>query len=349
MSTPQLRIEFSPSNGTTEVAVFDALPTWADLAARTQILFDIPETDAALAYVDADGDEITLSSEAELREFFSALPGNTDTTTVFFAVRDLRELRASEDSDRTMSTPPASPRGERPGDETADAQFRGPEVFLMRGMFAAHGRGGARSGRGAGRGGFGGRHLHGPHFGHIHHHHHGPPGMFAPHVPPFVGPPRRGEPFDNTNQGVPYATMSREIPRAHSAPPEVHANHPAPQDRIEFTNLPSTCASLHGGCDRGRRSGHHRHREYPYSPFFGHGRGRGSAFDMRGGRGRGCASRGRGGFGGPAHFGSFPHEFFPGMPEPPFGSGGRGRGGSAAHGRGMSFEGPRAVVMGVGF
>ena len=70
---------------------------------------------------------------------------------------------------------------------------------------------------------------------------------------------------------------------------------------------------------------------------------------MRGGRGRGCASRRRGGFGSPAHFGSFPHEFFPGMPESPFGFGGRGRRGFAARGRGMNFEGSRALMMGVGF
>ena len=63
MSTPQLHIEFAHLDGTTQVAIFDALPTWATLAARVQTLFDIPETAAALAYVDADGDEITIDAE----------------------------------------------------------------------------------------------------------------------------------------------------------------------------------------------------------------------------------------------------------------------------------------------
>ncbi|EPT02423.1 hypothetical protein FOMPIDRAFT_1118302 [Fomitopsis schrenkii] len=183
MSTLQLCIELSALDGSTHVADFHALPTWADLATRVQTLFGIPGTAAALAYVDADGDEITMSSENELREFFTtAFPGDNATpTALLFAVRGLRELRVSESSSYTMSTPPAGP------------QSRNSTVFPTQGIFAPYGRGTSTGGGRGYRGGFRG-HLHGPHFGHGHHC--GPPGMFPAHQsPPLPVPPYLGGPF----------------------------------------------------------------------------------------------------------------------------------------------------------
>ena len=134
--------------------------------------------------------------------------------------------------------------------------------------------------------------------------------------------------------------MRHAVPSPHSASPEVHADAPTPppEHRNGFDNFP-----FHGGCDRGHHHGHHRHHEYYRhqrggAHVYGHGRGRGPAFSMRGG-----PARGRGGRGGPAHIGLFPHEFV-GIPEAPFVFGGRGRGGLAARGRGMHLYGMCAVV-----
>ncbi|GAA5850927.1 hypothetical protein JCM8547_009133 [Rhodosporidiobolus lusitaniae] len=52
-------------------------PSWTDLASQVQQRFALDSPPTALTYVDEDGDEITVSSEAELAELFSASVGET--------------------------------------------------------------------------------------------------------------------------------------------------------------------------------------------------------------------------------------------------------------------------------
>ncbi|KZT72437.1 hypothetical protein DAEQUDRAFT_755245 [Daedalea quercina L-15889] len=92
MSTLQLRIKLSHPNGVTRVAVFTAIPTWDDLAVHIKSYFDIPEDFVAVAYVDFDGDQVIVSSQDELREFFATLPKDNKPTTLMFTVRDMRNL-----------------------------------------------------------------------------------------------------------------------------------------------------------------------------------------------------------------------------------------------------------------
>ncbi|EPT01500.1 hypothetical protein FOMPIDRAFT_1023201, partial [Fomitopsis schrenkii] len=70
---------------------FDTPPSWAELAAKIEALYHIPRGDVAVAYEDQDGDEVTLSSEAELREFYRALPPGApgESKVAKFAVVDL--------------------------------------------------------------------------------------------------------------------------------------------------------------------------------------------------------------------------------------------------------------------
>ncbi|KAH9833525.1 uncharacterized protein C8Q71DRAFT_860320 [Rhodofomes roseus] len=108
MSTPQFHIKLSQPHGFTRAVLFTAPPTWDDLTSRIKSFFDIPEDRVALAYVDADGDEVTLNSQHELHELFTALRCDTNSTTLKFAVRDMRDLRQasfSEDTHHVMSAP----------------------------------------------------------------------------------------------------------------------------------------------------------------------------------------------------------------------------------------------------
>ncbi|KAH9927817.1 uncharacterized protein B0H18DRAFT_1002368 [Fomitopsis serialis] len=373
MSSPQLHIKLFQPNGVTRAIVFTALPTWDELANRVKSFFDIPENSVALTYVDADGDEVTLDSQPELHELFTTLPGDTDSTTLKFAVRDMRDLRegsSSEDSDHTMSSPSVQDDSESPVDRTADlvAGVDAAQAVNMSpgGFDSLRGRGGHRGGRGGGRGRCGGP---------VHGHRglpRGPPGRPPADLPfPFVHglPPRaRGH---IVSHGLPPPPMSHEMTRAHSAPPALYANAPEgmfpfeifvdmglsrerfPRSRSPSTS-PSRSSTPNDGCDRrphghDHRQRHHvdNHRRHHHNVGHHHGHGQ----HQRGGpqhfgRGRGSAfafdmrgGRGRGGFGGHGPFEHMRFEMFPDLQQHAFGFGGRGRDclppGFGARGRGL--------------
>jgi hypothetical protein len=50
----------------TRLVKFDHRPTWSDMAAKIQQLFAIPVEVAGVSYKDADGDEVTLSTQSVL-------------------------------------------------------------------------------------------------------------------------------------------------------------------------------------------------------------------------------------------------------------------------------------------
>jgi hypothetical protein len=65
---------------------FPTRPGWDPLAAKIAQLFDVPATALALTYTDDDGDEITMSSDEELQQYYLGLEG---TQPIKFAVTAL--------------------------------------------------------------------------------------------------------------------------------------------------------------------------------------------------------------------------------------------------------------------
>ncbi|KZT65808.1 hypothetical protein DAEQUDRAFT_495700 [Daedalea quercina L-15889] len=296
-------------------------------------------------------------------------------------MRGPRELHASEDTDRTMSTPPPGhdDLNESPVEQAVGLEVRGDgnereramppddehNLFsrsagmLSRGQFLSRGRGGHRGGRGGGHGGFGLRGPHDSHHGRLH----GPRGM-----PPVTLPlPGAQGPFHHghgrfVSRDALSPSMSRETFRARSAPPELRADEPEdafpPEDFVRFRRPAAPFGGPHsrfqrptpeGGCDR-RSYGHHHHR---------HGRGGSEKFGRGRGHGHGgmfAHGRGAGGLGSSRHV---RERMFPDLAEYPFGFGGRRGGrfppgfGNGHHGCPMSmgslgFDDPRAVMVGVG-
>jgi PB1 domain len=68
-------------------------PTWLSLASKISELYHIPVENLAVSYLDADGDEVTLSSEEELNDFYQISYKHPEP--VKFTVHDLRSLRQS--------------------------------------------------------------------------------------------------------------------------------------------------------------------------------------------------------------------------------------------------------------
>lgn len=89
-------------DGHTRSAAFPEPPSWSELAAKLQSLYQIPIDKIGVSYVDADNDEITASSNEELQDFYQASyqPG----TVVKLNVWDLSIPRGSPAALNTSST-----------------------------------------------------------------------------------------------------------------------------------------------------------------------------------------------------------------------------------------------------
>ncbi|KAF8506769.1 hypothetical protein F5888DRAFT_1645158 [Russula emetica] len=105
-----VHFKLSMSDGLTRRISFNARPSWSELATRIHSFCSIPRNRLAMSYVDSDGDEVTLSSEEELRDFYdsnvdNAIQGNQ---LIRFHVVELGSLR---DNDNFME--PISPSSTR--------------------------------------------------------------------------------------------------------------------------------------------------------------------------------------------------------------------------------------------
>lgn len=81
------------------------LPSWSALASKIESLYEIPVEKIGVAYVDSDGDEVTLSSDDELQDFYAAV--HKPPEIIKFVVQDLGSLRHSQHADlKATSTPP---------------------------------------------------------------------------------------------------------------------------------------------------------------------------------------------------------------------------------------------------
>ncbi|KAI0328148.1 hypothetical protein GY45DRAFT_1326682 [Cubamyces sp. BRFM 1775] len=99
-----------PPDGLVRRVTFQDKPSWSELAAKIQSLYNIPVLHVGVSYVDNDGDEVTLSSEEELRDFYqSATMQRPDQalSLVKFTVRDLESLRNDKPLPETPHTAPS--------------------------------------------------------------------------------------------------------------------------------------------------------------------------------------------------------------------------------------------------
>lgn len=94
MTSTQFKL--TKPGGLTRRIHFDGkeLPSWSALASKIESLFEIPIEKIGVAYLDSDGDEVTLSSEDELQDFYTAV--HTPSKTIKFVVQDLGSLRDSQ-------------------------------------------------------------------------------------------------------------------------------------------------------------------------------------------------------------------------------------------------------------
>ena len=102
-----VHFKLSMSDGLTRRISFPTRPSWPELAARIHSLCNIPRNRLAVSYLDSDGDEVTLSSEEELRDFYDSDVDNSiqENQPIRFRVVELGSLR---DNDNFME--PISPQ-----------------------------------------------------------------------------------------------------------------------------------------------------------------------------------------------------------------------------------------------
>lgn len=90
-------------------------PSWAILSAKISFLFSIPANNVAVSYIDFDGDEVTLSTDDELEEFYESMEFKTSARLggVKLIVKDLNSMRAYNGEQRPR-TPPTIVPGNSP-------------------------------------------------------------------------------------------------------------------------------------------------------------------------------------------------------------------------------------------
>ena len=103
-----IQFKFSrPPDGLVRRVTFPEKPSWDVLAAKIEALYDIPIPSIGVSYVDNDGDEVTLSSEEELQDFYQSVAqerNDGELNLVKFTVRDLDALRNDKPLPETPRT-----------------------------------------------------------------------------------------------------------------------------------------------------------------------------------------------------------------------------------------------------
>lgn len=78
-------------SGVTRRVPFPSRPTWHQLSAKIESLFNIPAQQLGCSYIDSDGDKVTLSTNEELVDYYQTMSGPNQA--IKFAVHDLAALR----------------------------------------------------------------------------------------------------------------------------------------------------------------------------------------------------------------------------------------------------------------
>ena len=92
MSSPA-QFKFT-KDGITRRVAFTQLPSWQEMATKLESLYSIPVEHIAVSYPDADGDEVTLSSQEELEDYYRA---DSETLLRRLSVVDLSVIRSIDD------------------------------------------------------------------------------------------------------------------------------------------------------------------------------------------------------------------------------------------------------------
>ncbi|KAL4070639.1 hypothetical protein J3A83DRAFT_3237318 [Scleroderma citrinum] len=123
MATVQFKL--SKQGSLTRRVNFSTRPDWPTLSAKIATLFNIPNDNVGVSYVDADGDEITLSTDEELSDYYKTIT-SFPTPTIKFTVSDLRSLG------NTQAPPnPKVPQTTAPQPSPFRNTFGGPESFPL--------------------------------------------------------------------------------------------------------------------------------------------------------------------------------------------------------------------------
>ncbi|KAH9843733.1 uncharacterized protein C8Q71DRAFT_11880 [Rhodofomes roseus] len=93
---PQYNVKLT-FDKTTRKLPFASQPTWVQLASRIESLYRIPAHAAAVKYTDDDGDEVTISTEEELQDYYEAL--GTDAVIIKLVVCKLQDAPKSTAGD----------------------------------------------------------------------------------------------------------------------------------------------------------------------------------------------------------------------------------------------------------
>jgi len=90
MTSTQFKL--SKRDDVTRRITFPNEPAWASLAAKIESLYGIPIDKIGVSYVDSDGDEVTLSSQEELQDFYQL--SHQPSQAIKFVVQDLSSTRS---------------------------------------------------------------------------------------------------------------------------------------------------------------------------------------------------------------------------------------------------------------
>lgn len=92
--TATTHFKLTEPKGITRRINFPNRPTWLVLAAKIQSLYGIPIEQVSVAYLDSDNDQITLSSQEELEDFYQA--SHRPDQVIKFTVQDLSSIRVKK-------------------------------------------------------------------------------------------------------------------------------------------------------------------------------------------------------------------------------------------------------------
>ncbi|KAG5647761.1 hypothetical protein DXG03_008484 [Asterophora parasitica] len=93
MATTTTRFKLTELNGLTRSVIFPYQPTWDTLSAKISLLYGIPIERVSVFYIDADNDQVTLSSQEELDDFYANFHQAHVNQAIKFTVQDLTSAR----------------------------------------------------------------------------------------------------------------------------------------------------------------------------------------------------------------------------------------------------------------
>ncbi|KAF9508907.1 hypothetical protein BS47DRAFT_190193 [Hydnum rufescens UP504] len=123
-------------NGHTRRLTHPDPPTWEWLAAKVSELYKIPRDDVALSYVDAEEDQVTLSTQEELEDYFTNFHRRGETAR--FTVQNISTPPVTQVADEDDGARDVDPL-EAEEWHKVDAESKSLDVFGLDGLWAGLG------------------------------------------------------------------------------------------------------------------------------------------------------------------------------------------------------------------